>query len=140
MNTIFIGLTAEFWAHESGPLLFSQHLQQARTFLENSKQGITSFFRFKRPSKTIRSYFVQKSTFSQGVSPRFFSKNDQILKSAFYTCLFPKGSRRVVKLPWKQKKNVSGDVFGHNDLIGSFEKNTCISSKNRRFSKVFGQK
>ena len=28
-------------------------------------------------------------------------KNDQILKSAIFTCLCPKGSRPVVKLPWE---------------------------------------
>ena len=35
----------------------------------------------------------------RGISPWFFVKNDQIFKSAFLTCLFPWGSRRVVKLP-----------------------------------------
>ena len=34
-------------------------------------------------------YFVQKSTFLEGVSPEFLVKNDQILKSAFLTCLCP---------------------------------------------------
>ena len=46
-------------------------------------------------------YFVQKSTFFQGVSPWFLVKNDQILKSSFFTCLCPWGSRRLVKLPWE---------------------------------------
>ena len=32
-------------------------------------------------------YFDQKSTFFKGVSPGFLVKNDQILKSAFFTCL-----------------------------------------------------
>ena len=34
-------------------------------------------------------YFLKKSTFFQGVSTRFFVKNDQILKLAFFTCLRP---------------------------------------------------
>ena len=34
-------------------------------------------------------YFEQKSTFFQGVSPCFLAKNDQIFKSAFFTCLRP---------------------------------------------------
>ena len=46
-------------------------------------------------------YFVQKSTLLQGVSPGFFVKNDQILKSEFFTCLCPWGFRRVVKLSWE---------------------------------------
>ena len=46
-------------------------------------------------------YFVQKSTFLQGISPGFLAKNDQIFKSVFFTCLCPWGSRRVVKLPWE---------------------------------------
>ena len=46
-------------------------------------------------------YFVQKSTFFQGVSPWFLAKNDQIFKSAFFTSLCPSGSRRVEKLPWE---------------------------------------
>ena len=40
--------------------------------------------------------------------------------------------------------SVSGDMFGHTDLIGSLKKNICISSKNRLFprgkSMLFGQK
>ena len=34
-------------------------------------------------------YFVQKSTFSQGVSLGFLDKNDQILKTKFFKCLCP---------------------------------------------------
>ena len=45
--------------------------------------------------------FRPKSTFLQGVSPWFLAKIDQILKSAFFTCLCPSGSRRVEKLPWE---------------------------------------
>ena len=33
--------------------------------------------------------FRLKSTFFQGVSLCFLAKNDQILKSAFFTCLCP---------------------------------------------------
>ena len=44
-------------------------------------------------------YFVQKLSFFQGVSPGFLVKNDQILMSAFFTCLCPQRSRRVVKVP-----------------------------------------
>ena len=46
-------------------------------------------------------FFVQISTFSPGVSQWFLAENDQIFKSALFTCLCPQGSRRVVKLPWK---------------------------------------
>ena len=45
--------------------------------------------------------FCPKSTFFQGVSPEVLVKNDQILKLAFFTCLCPLGSRRVVKLHWE---------------------------------------
>ena len=40
--------------------------------------------------KLLKEYlcFVQKSFF-QGVSPRFLAKNDQILKSVFFSCLCP---------------------------------------------------
>ena len=39
--------------------------------------------------------------------------------------------------PWSlgRPKSVSGDVFEHTDLIGTFKKNICISLKNRLFSK-----
>ena len=37
-------------------------------------------------------------------------------------------------------KSVQGDVFRHIDSIGSFEKNICISSENRLFSKGFWSK
>ena len=33
--------------------------------------------------------------------PRVFGQNWQIFKLAFFTCLCPWGSRRVVKLPWE---------------------------------------
>ena len=39
-----------------GCLLFSQHFQQVRTFLENNKRGITSYFTSTRQNK------VQKLT------------------------------------------------------------------------------
>ena len=38
--------------------------------------------------------------FSKGVGPGIWVKNDQIFKSAFFTCLRPQGSQRAVKLPW----------------------------------------
>ena len=37
--------------------------------------------------------------FPKGVSPGFWIKNDQSLKSTFFTPLCLKGSRRIVKLP-----------------------------------------
>ena len=51
--------------------------------------------------KRIFKYFIQKSTFFEGVSPGLFVKIDQIFKLAFFTFLRPWGSRRVVKLPWE---------------------------------------
>ena len=44
-------------------------------------------------------YFVQKSTFFQGVSPGFLVKNDQILESAFFTCFIPLGILACDKTP-----------------------------------------
>ena len=54
--------------------------------------------------------FRRKIDFYPRGKSTVFLRNDQISKSAFCTCLFPKGSRRVVKLSWEQK-NVPGDVF-----------------------------
>ena len=41
---------------------------------------------------------VQNSTFLQEVGPGLLVKNKNILKSAFFTCLCPQGSRCVEKL------------------------------------------
>ena len=45
--------------------------------------------------------FRPKIDFFEGLSPWFLAKNDRILKSAFFTCLCPLGSRGVEKLPWE---------------------------------------
>ena len=53
--------------------------------------------------KLLKEYleFVQNLTFFKKISPWFLAKTDQFLKSAFFTCLCPWGSRRLVRLKWK---------------------------------------
>ena len=44
-------------------------------------------------------YFVQNSTFFQGISPRFLVKNDQIVKSVFFHSFMSLGSLPYRKTP-----------------------------------------
>ena len=77
--------------------------------------------------------FCPKIDFFQGVSAWFLAENEQLLKSAFFTCLCPQGFRRVVKLPWEPKTCLRGRVFGHTVWIGSFKKNMFFVQKSTFF-------
>ena len=111
LTFVFFPRDLGVWYLSLGNHFFSANNALKKNFLFNSHPNFIFFGLFlclwslERPKKCLTGrlrthwfdwklleeylYFVQKSTFLEGVSPRFLVKNDQIWRSAKFTFLCP---------------------------------------------------